>query len=146
MGRGAGPGGMDLMTWARSPHVAEVRQFVKFGLVGVVNTVIDMGVFVVLQRFLHVPYLIANIFAFATAATNSYVLNRRWTFRSTAPDWHREMVQFFTVTIVGFLCNEGLLYLLVAHAHLPPVVAKILAVVTVVWNFLANRLWTFRRR
>ncbi len=146
MGRGAGPGGMDLLTWVRSPRVAEVRKFVKFGLVGVVNTVIDLGLFVLLQRVLHVPYLIANIFAFAAAATNSYVLNRRWTFRSTAPDWHREITQFFAVTLSAFLANEGLLYLLVAHVHLPPVVAKLLAVVTVAWNFLANRLWTFRRR
>ncbi len=132
------------MPLARS---VEVRTFVKFSMVGVVNTAIDMGVFIVLQHFLRVPYLIANVFAFMAAAINSYALNRRWTFRSQAPDWHREMLQYLIVIGIGFLMNEGLLYVLVAHGHLPAIVAKVLVTgVVVIWSFLANRLWTFRRR
>jgi putative flippase GtrA len=124
----------------------ETRRFVKFGLVGVVNTTLDMGVYILLSTGFHVHYVVANIFAFMVAGINSYYLNRRWTFRSTADNWRREMVKYLIVIGTGFLINEALLYILVEHGSLGKIMAKLVVVaVVLVWNFGVNRLWTFRR-
>lgn len=126
------------------PRRPVARQFIKFAMVGVVNTTIDLGVYSALVFGWDVHYLVANIFAFLTAASNSYILNRRWTFRSGDPRWRRQAIKYFIVLAIGFGLNETLLFLLVAHAGVGRLLAKCLAVIVVLfWNFGANRLWTF---
>jgi len=126
-------------------HHVEVKKFIKFGLVGVINTALDMGVFILLNTVFHVYYLVANIFAFLISGSNSYFLNRRWTFQSANPNWRREMMKYLIVITSGFMINEGLLYVLVAHANLSNIFAKLIVTAFVlIWNFGINRLWTFR--
>lgn len=130
----------------RLRHHPETRRFGKFAIVGMINTAIDMAVYILLHSVLGMHYLLANIFAFLAAAINSYNLNRRWTFRSTAADWRREMTQYLAVIGLGFCLNEGLLYILVDRFSLHSIVAKVLVIgVVLVWNFGANRWWTFRK-
>ena len=126
------------------PRRRVARQFIKFALVGVVNTVIDLSVYSALVFWLDVHYLIANIFAFAAAAGHSYLLNRRWTFRSDDPRWHRQALKYFLVLGIGFGLNELILFILVEHAGFGKLLAKGLAIIIVLfWNFGANKLWTF---
>lgn len=123
-----------------------VRQFVKFGTVGATNTLVDFGLYLLLTHSLHIFYLLANIFSYLIATVNSFYLNRRWTFRSNDPAWHKEMVKFVTVTGIGFGLNEGLLYFFVDRAHFHILTGKIFAVLIVLaWNYLLNRHWTFRK-
>lgn len=123
----------------------EVRRFSRFALVGLLNTAIDFTIFFSLLHLTNLSYLGANMISFLAAAINSYTLNRRWTFRSGARDIHREGAQYVTVIGVGFLLNEGLLYLLVDHGDLPTWAGKVVVTgVVLIWNFLANRFWTFR--
>lgn len=123
----------------------EIRRAVRFGLVGVVNTAIDFTIFYLLHYIFSVGYLLANLVAFLTASINSYLLNRRWTFKSTAVDVHREFLQYTIVLAIGFALNEGTLYLLVSRFGWAPIVAKVGAtVLSLSWNFTANRFWTFK--
>src|SRR5271155_4302892 len=62
-------------------HVPLARQFVKFGLVGVSNTLLTLVVYTVLVKVFGVWYLLASAIGFAVGATNGYLLNRSWTFR-----------------------------------------------------------------
>ena len=124
----------------------EVRRFTKFAIVGVANTIIDFSIYTLLIQVGHWPYLWANVVGFSVAAMNSYYFNRRWTFRSTASDVHREAMQYLIVIGSGFFLNEGGLYILVDHGHLHPLVAKVFVTgLVLIWNFGLNRLWTFRK-
>lgn len=124
-----------------------VRQFVKFSLVGASNTVVDFGTYLFLTRVVAVHFLVANVFAFLLAASWSFVWNRRWTFRSSDPRVHHQYVRFLVVSTVGLLLTTGILYILVEHASMADIFAKVIAVSAVlVWNFLINRFWTFRHR
>lgn len=131
------------------PWVAErpiIKQFIKFAAVGVVNTAVDFLIFTVFLQYFHWHYLVANVAALVGGGTNSYILNRRWTFRSTDPRWHRQLIKFLLVLGVGFSLNEFLLFLLVEHVHFTPISAKALAIIVVLFfNFAANRFWTFRQ-
>ena len=59
---------------------AELERMVKFGLVGLSNTVITFTTFVVLVH-LGVAAAVASAAGFALGAANGYRLNRAWTFR-----------------------------------------------------------------
>ena len=56
---------------------------VRFAVVGVINTTIDIGLFWLLQGPLSVPYLIANGLSYSAGTANSFVLNKAWTFADT---------------------------------------------------------------
>lgn len=121
-------------------------QFVKFGIVGISNTLLTLVVYTVLLRAFGVWYLAASAIGFAVGATNGFLLNRRWTFREHVGDAFTP-VRWGIVQTCGLGIDEGLLYLLVHDAHLDKLLAQVCATAVVtVTTFIANRAWTFRMR
>jgi len=55
------------------------KEFVRFLLVGAVNTLLSLAVFVVLSRFVSYPY--AYTFAYAVGIISSYFLNVNFVFK-----------------------------------------------------------------
>ncbi|MCJ7751514.1 MAG: GtrA family protein [Armatimonadetes bacterium] len=122
-----------------------MRQFIKFGVVGFISFTIDAGFYLLFTRALGVFYLYAKVASFCIAATNSYILNRRWTFRSTNPDRLRQFAQFLVVASTGAAMNAGIMYILHGRLRIHDMHAFLVAVgVVMFWNFLVNRAWTFR--
>ena len=121
-----------------------VVQFVKFGIVGVSNTLLTLVVYTLLLKVFGVWYLAASAIGFAVGATNGFLLNRRWTFREHVGD-PLTPVRWAIVQGCGLAVNEGLLYLFVGGARLDKLLAQAFATAVVtVLTFLANRAWTFR--
>jgi putative flippase GtrA len=119
-------------------------QFLKFGLVGVSNTVIAFAVYTVLLKVFGVWYLAASAIGFAVGATNGFLLNRRWTFADHVGD-SLTPVRWAMVQGCGLGVNEGLLFLFVHEGKVDELLAQVgaTAVVTVS-TFFVNRAWTFR--
>jgi len=119
-------------------------QFVKFGIVGVSNTLLTLVIYTVLLKVFGVWYLAASAIGFAVGATNGFLLNRRWTFRDHVGD-ALTPVRWAIVQGCGLGVNEGLLYLFVHDAKLDKLVAQLCATAVVtVSTFFVNRAWTFR--
>ncbi len=127
---------------------ALVAQFARFATIGVLNTAIDWSLYFSLTRlsdFWLGHKLLANAIAFICAATFSYVFNRRWTFRNADQRIIRQVVIFFTVSVVGLLVNEGVLHLSLSVFFIGDIVGKFLATIfSMLWNFIANKTVTFR--
>ena len=66
-----------------------VVQFVKFGIVGVSNTLLTLVVYTVLLKVFGVWYLAASAIGFIVGATNGFLLNRKWTFKEHVGDSRR---------------------------------------------------------
>jgi putative flippase GtrA len=123
-----------------------VAQFVKFGIVGVSNTLLTFAVYTLLLKIFGVWYLAASAIGFAVGAVNGFLLNRRWTFREHVGD-ALTPVRWFLVQGGGLLVNLGLVYLFVEHAGLDKLLGQACATaIVVVLTFFANRAWTFRMR
>jgi putative flippase GtrA len=129
---------------ARQSRALVLVQFVKFGIVGVSNTVIAFAVYTLLLKVFGVWYLAASAIGFALGATNGFLLNRRWTFREHVGD-ALTPVRWGIVQGCGLGVNLGLLYVFVHDAQLDKLVAQALATIVVtVSTFFVNRAWTFR--
>jgi putative flippase GtrA/SAM-dependent methyltransferase len=119
------------------------RQFVKFVVVGISNTLISLAAYVLAVRA-GVPYLLASIAAFLLGAVNGYSLNRVWTFRAGAfaPSG---LIRYAAVQGVGLAANAGLLAALVEISRLDRILAQALALpVASALTFALNRSWAFR--
>ena len=121
-----------------------VAQFVKFGIVGLSNTLLTLVVYTVLLKVFGVWYLAASAIGFVVGATNGFLLNRRWTFREHVGD-ALTPVRWAIVQSCGLAIDEGLLYLFVHDAHVDKLLAQVFATAVVtVTTFFVNRAWTFR--
>ncbi len=119
-------------------------QFIKFGIVGVSNTLIAFAVYTVLLKVFGVWYLAASAIGFILGAINGFLLNRRWTFSGHVGD-ALTPVRWGVVQGCGLAVNEGLLYLFVHDARLDELVGQVCATIIVtVATFFVNRAWTFR--
>jgi putative flippase GtrA len=121
-----------------------IVQFVKFGIVGVSNTVLAFAIYTVLLKVFGVWYLGASAIGFVVGAVNGFLLNRRWTFAGHVGD-SLTPVRWGVVQGCGLALNEGLLYLFVDGANVEKLLGQALATVVVtVLTFFVNRAWTFR--
>lgn len=79
------------------------QQVARFAAAGVVNTLVDYVLFLVLTSLLRLPLhrsWIAKAISGAVAMINSFILNRRWVFRGSAGG-RGQLVRFFVVTLIG---------------------------------------------
>jgi putative flippase GtrA len=133
-----------LLVLANRTDASVLVQFVKFGIVGISNTLLTFAVYTMLLKVFGVWYLAASAIGFGVGAVNGFMLNRRWTFRGHAGDAFTP-VRWTIVQGCGLVLNEGLLYLLVHEASVDKLLAQAFATAVVtVSTFTANRAWTFR--
>ncbi len=121
-----------------------IVQFVKFGIVGVSNTLLSFAVYTLLLKAFGVWYVAASGIGFTVGAVNGFLLNRRWTFRGHVGD-ALTPVRWFVVQGCGLGLNLSLVYLFVDGFGMDKLIGQVpaTAVVTVV-TFLVNRAWTFK--
>ncbi|HXD54528.1 MAG TPA: GtrA family protein [Solirubrobacteraceae bacterium] len=135
----------EVVAVARRLHVPVVLvQFVKFGIVGVSNTLLTFLVYTLLLKVFGVWYIAASAIGFVVGAVNGFLLNRRWTFAGHVGD-ALTPVRWAVVQSGGLGINLGLLYVFVHDAKLDELLGQAFATVVVtVSTFLVNRAWTFR--
>jgi len=121
-----------------------LRQFFLFSMVGVVGTSGHYATLILLVEAMHQNPVLASTLGFLVGAIINYILNYHYTFQSNKP--HREaLVKFLIVATIGACINTGLMYVLIESIRLQYIIAQLLATGAVlVWNFVANKYWTFQ--
>lgn len=119
-------------------------QFIKFAGVGAIGTLAHYLTLVTLVGLGRVDPVLASVMGSIVGAIINYTLNYRWTFNSA--ERHAIAVpKFFSVMSVGLLLNACFMYVLVSMFHVYYLAAQIVVTGIILgWNFLGNRLWTFR--
>ena len=101
----------------------------------------------------HVAEPIAVGVAFVVAATNNYIWNRLWVYpESRSVKKRKQMPVFLAVNAVGLVINEIVLFLFYIPISLAlgsevlglNVTKGIAAVIVMIWNYVVNRVVTFR--
>ena len=101
-----------------------VSKFVKFGLVGVLNTLINWIIFALLN-FIGVYYIVANVIAYVIATANSYIWNSKWVFKYNGENKKETTAKFVILNLIGLGLNTGILYLLVDMVGLNKLIALV---------------------
>lgn len=137
-----------------------LSSFVRFVLVGFLNTGIDLGIFNLLIYVTQIEKgaelsLFKGVAAGA-AMINSYFFNKFWTFEA-GKTIHQgvEFFKYIGVTIVGFVINVAVTYAIANH--ITPVLgfsqlswdsiaAVVATVCSLIWNFVGYRLLVFKTK
>lgn len=142
---------------ARIPVLVEI---VKFGAIGVANTVIDFGILNFLsfkfQIFSGGSLIILNVISFSVAVTNSYFWNKYWTFKSDGKSGSSgsQFITFIVVSVIGMFINSGIVYLVTTFAS--PFggvsqavwlnIGKLAATfISLIWNFVGYKFIVFKK-
>lgn len=123
-------------------------QFIKFGLVGLSNTVLSYVVYCVLVK-LNTHYQIANIVGFIVGVLNSYYWNNRYVFKTNEGEKRNHIKTLFKTFvaygITGLLLQGFLLWLFVERFEIDSLIAQLLGLcITVPLNFVLNKFWSFK--
>ena len=121
-----------------------IKQFIKFGIVGVSNTIISLVVYYGLL-YLGVHYLIANTVGFVVSVLNAYYWNRKYVFQKAENKTSNSLIKTYVSYGSTFLLGTGLMFVMVHYLHISETAAPIInLLVTIPLNFLLNKFWTFK--
>lgn len=130
----------------RPPSLPLAAKMVRFGMVGIANSLIDVSIFTLAWKFLAFPPLAANLLGWLAAVSFSYAANSRWSFeRSTELGERRAVTRFFVLgALITLGVSSGALVALTPFAG--TLGAKITGlIVAAVINFAAAR-WAIEDR
>lgn len=140
----------------------ERGRFLRFAMVGVIGAIVDFGTFNLLVHLTTIPAVMASVVSFTAAVISNFMWNRFWTYpdsRSKAVS--KQVVQFLVVSLVGLIIRTPLFAFL--EKELVPIFTRslprgffltgtfvghnvalaIAVLVVMMWNFFANRFWTY---
>ena len=121
------------------------HQFLRYLVAGGTATVVDMSVLFVLYQFLHLNYLIAAAIGYACGIMTNFTINVLFVFESTGRI-KKEFVIFVSVGAVGLLWTELILWSLAEKLAFPVMLAKVVAIIFVLfWNFFMRKKLVFRK-
>ena len=129
-------------------------QFIKFGIVGLSNTLISLGIYYFLV-YAGLHYLTANVAGFVVSVCNAYFWNSKFVFKNTEPPVgdKNKKTRRFSVTFVKTFAMYGstfalgslLLFIMVDILGVSEWIAPLLNLcVTVPINFLMSKFWVFK--
>lgn len=136
--------------------IKEKKQF-RFLIVGGANTVLDFGILFGL-KFLGVNEIIANVASTGISFISSFILNKKYTFKSNHKDKKeliREMVLFSIVTLFGLWVIQSIvihftspfLFSIFNNQTLSLLGAKIIATAfSLTWNYTLYNKIVFKEK
>lgn len=123
-----------------------IRQMLKFAVVGTINVGVDWGIYAVLTRGFKIPKIPSRISSSIIALCSSYILNRRWTFKSNDRNYAAEAIKFLIINGLGIIFNNLIFAFLVKKLNVFDLYALAIGTVIVFfWNFLLTKHWAFRK-
>ena len=131
-------------------HVQLIIQFIKFGLVGVSNTVVSMVVYYLFLWISPNLYMVGSVFGTIVSIANAFYWNDKFVFSGNANDWHSK-VKRLGKTYISYggtsILSNVMLWIEVAFFGVSKTIAPIVnLIVTIPLNFVINKLWTFKDR
>jgi putative flippase GtrA len=120
-----------------------IEQVIKFGLVGVIATMIDYFLMIILTEVFSVPYLLSTTVSFLVSLVFNYLASMRFVFQHRENlSRKREFGTFVLLSIVGLLLNGLIMWLGVEKLIIDYRITKLFATaIVMIWNFTSRKLF-----
>ena len=119
-----------------------IIQLIKFGIVGVIATLIDLAVLMVLKEFMKVDVLAASAAAFSVSVIANYILSMLFVFESSGNSKVKEFLVFVVLSIGGLLLNQFIMWIGTEIMTAYYLWVKAFALVFVpIYNFITRKIF-----
>jgi putative flippase GtrA len=120
-------------------------EFVKFSVVGAINTLIHLVVLYVLVNYFGIYYLVGSFIGYLFAVTNSFVLNTLWTFKKNIRiRTKRRYAKFFIISSIAAILNLLFLYFFTESLGIWYMYSQLIAIfLTLMINYIGNKFGTY---
>lgn len=123
-------------------------QMIKFGIVGVSNTIISYTTYVIVC-LLGFSFHMGNIMGFIFSVLNSFYWNNKYVFKIEKNEqrlWWKALIKtFISYAFSGLILVEILSIIWIDYFHISKFLSPFLnLIITIPINFVMNKLWAFR--
>ena len=146
---------LDKLHFKNSDAKAEwLSQFIKFGLIGVTNTLLSYGIYMFVIWILTpyniaYDYLIGSVLGFIISVLWSFFWNNKLVFNKDAGKrsiWKSLLKTYLSYAATGIVLANVLLYIFVDLMGISKAIAPFIGLlITVPLNFVLNKYWAFRK-
>lgn len=122
-------------------------QLFKFGIVGVVNTAVDFGVFTLLTSALNASPMVSQVAGYSAGVANSFIMNKLWTFESkdSKVGTHIELLRFVVINAVSLGISLAGIYILNSQMGMNKYLAKVfVTILAQAVNYIGYKMWVFK--
>lgn len=124
---------------------ADVVNFVKYTIVGIVGLILDMFLLYVFVEFFYFPVLFASGLAFLVAIINNFFLHKYWTFKDKSHHFERQFISFFIISVFNMAITVACMYFFVDWLHIWYMLSKLItSIIVLIFSYTANRIFTFK--
>ena len=133
-------------------------QFIKFGIVGLSNTLLSYLLYVSVLKFLirfdilhQYHYLLAQLLAFVLSVLWSFYWNNKTVFKleedKTRSVWKSLIKTYISYSLTGLWLNSVLLLLWIEICGISEYIAPVINLIfSIPLNFLINKYWAFKQK
>ena len=125
------------------------EDFIRYCLVGLVGMLVNIGAYLLLNRYFQIPLQAASLIAIEISIVSNFLLNNYWTFKTRPKKLSmiRRMLNFHIAAGISGLLFYYLFFLLLTTVlGINDVLSILLATTTgTISNYTINSLWTWRK-
>ena len=121
----------------------DFTQFIRYLLVGFVNTIVVYCSFLILLMYTH--YLISSLTATIIALSFSYALNKKWTFKNNQQHKIKAILVYYSMYAISSIITSFILIVFVEYIKLQPTLSGVLVIpISTIMNYLGQKYWVFK--
>ncbi len=116
-------------------------QIFKFGIVGVIATVIDFGFLYIFKEFAHINTIIANTLSFCISVIYNYIASVKWVFNvNKEKNPKKNFILFIVFSVIGLILNDAIMWVCTDKLNIHYLIAKVIATALVmIFNFVTRK-------
>ncbi len=120
-----------------------MQQIFKFGIVGVIATVIDFACIYVLKEFLNLPVILSNTLSFCIATIYNYWASIHWVFNvNKEKNPKKNFILFILFSVIGLLLNDLIVWYTIDMFHIYYLLGKVIATgIVMIFNFITRKIF-----
>jgi len=129
---------------SKIPAVVGREKILGFFLIGVVSTLIDVGLLYFFTEYFGIWYIWSATVSYTCGMVASFLLNKYLNFRDTNRQYLRQFFFFALISMSSLALTLGILYLAVEIFSISYLLGKIIAIlIAFLWNYFGQSKITF---
>ncbi len=119
-----------------------INQIAKFGVVGIIATLIDYILLFILTDVFKIYYMTSSIISFSVSLIFNYIASIKWVFNVEHKQTYKDGLLFLIFSLIGLWINQEVMYLTVEKLGIYYMISKIFATgIVMVWNFITRKIF-----